>query len=102
MLLIDVLILLYLILLFMILEKVSSQPTCAVKPAYLRHHADWTYTHFFLAFLPLPFWSLMVKIVNQNLATNVTSTKSNPLKVTSVAELIRFYGKCVLFFSLNY
>lgn len=77
-------------------DDVSVQPTNSVKPTYLRHHKDWSYSQFFLAFLPLPFWSLMVEIVNQNLAVTMLSTKKNPVKTTSIMELIRFYGESIL------
>ena len=38
----------------------------------------------------------MVEIVNQNLAVTMLSTKKNPVKTTSIMELIRFYGESIL------
>jgi hypothetical protein len=45
----------------------------------------------FLTFLPLEFWKKLVSIVDHNLL-KYSSTKKNPVKETSVEELIQFYG----------
>jgi hypothetical protein len=75
-------------------SKVSLQPAefkRNIIAAYdLRLNGEFDYLQLFLTFLLLEFWKKLVSIVDHNLL-KYSSTK-NPVKATSVEELIQFYG----------
>jgi hypothetical protein len=76
-------------------SKVSLQPAefkRNIITAYdLRLNGEFEYLQSFLTFLPLEFWKKLASIVDHNLL-KYSSTKKNPVKETSVEELIQFYG----------
>jgi hypothetical protein len=76
-------------------SKVSLQPAefkRNIITAYdLRLNGEFDYLQLFLTFLLLEFWKKLVSIVDHNLL-KYSSIKKNPVKATSVEELIQFYG----------